>query len=151
MYRRQRQPGTSEDELGTQRTGGDPEQLLPLTPVVLNILLALADEERHGYGIGVEVRERTGGKMRLGPGTLYGTLKRMVDGGLVEESDSLPEELDAGTRPYDAERRRYYRLTDFGERVLAAELVRLQRVVSTAQQKGLFPPSGRGVSSPGEA
>jgi DNA-binding PadR family transcriptional regulator len=137
--------------LGTQRTGGDPEQLLPLTPVTLNILLALADEERHGYGIGVEVRERTGGKMRLGPGTLYGTLKRMVDGGLVEESDSLPGELDAGTRSYDAERRRYYRLTGFGERVLGAELARLQRVVRTAQQKGLFPPSGRGVSSPGEA
>jgi DNA-binding PadR family transcriptional regulator len=137
--------------LGTQRKGGDPEQLLPLTPVKLNILLALADEERHGYGIGVEVRERTGGKMRLGPGTLYGSLKRMVDGGLVEESDSLPEELDAGTRRYDAERRRYYRLTGFGEQVLGAELARLQRVVRTAQQKGLFPPSGRGVSSPGEA
>jgi DNA-binding PadR family transcriptional regulator len=137
--------------LGPQRKGGDPEQLLPLTPVTLNILLALADEERHGYGIGVEVRQRTGGKMRLGPGTLYGTLKRMVDGGLVEESDSLPEELDAGTRSYDAERRRYYRLTGFGERVLGAELARLERVVSTAQQKGLFPPSGRGVSSPGEA
>jgi DNA-binding PadR family transcriptional regulator len=138
--------------LGPQRTAGDPEQLLPLTPVTLNILLALADEERHGYGIGVEVRQRTGGKMRLGPGTLYGTLKRMVDGGLVEESDSLPEEeLDAGTRRYDAERRRYYRLTGFGERVLGAELARLGRVVRTAQQKGLFPPSGRGVSSPGEA
>jgi DNA-binding PadR family transcriptional regulator len=137
--------------LGPQRKGGDPEQLLPFTPVTLNILLALADEERHGYGIGVEVRERTGGKMRLGPGTLYGTLKRVVDGGLVEESDSLPEELDAGTRRYDAERRRYYRLTGFGERVLGAELARLQRVVRTAQQKGLFPPSGRGVSSPGEA
>jgi DNA-binding PadR family transcriptional regulator len=138
--------------LGPQRKGDDPEQLLPLTPVTLNILLALADEERHGYGIGLEVRERTGGKMRLGPGTLYGTLKRMVDGGLVEESDSLPEEeLDAGTRRYDAERRRYYRLTGFGERVLGAELARLGRVVRTAQQKGLFPPSGRGVSSPGEA
>jgi DNA-binding PadR family transcriptional regulator len=120
--------------------------------VTLNILLALADEERHGYGIGVEVRERTGGKMRLGPGTLYGTLKRMVDGGLVEESDSLPEEeLDAGTRRYDAERRRYYRLTGFGERVLAAELARLEGVVKTAQEKGLFPPSGRRAPSPGEA
>jgi len=122
-----------------------------LTPVTLNILLALADEERHGYGIGVEVRERTGGRMRLGPGTLYGTLKRMVDSGLVEESESLPEELDAGTRPYDAERRRYYRLTGFGERVLAAELSRLEGVVRTAQEKGLFPPSGRRTSSPGEA
>jgi DNA-binding PadR family transcriptional regulator len=137
--------------LGPQRKGGDPEQLLPLTPVTLNILLALADEERHGYGIGVEVRERTGGKMRLGPGTLYGTLKRMVDGGLVEETERLPEELDAGTRSYDAERRRYYRLTGFGMRVLGAELARLERVIRTAQKKGLFPPSGRGVSSPGEA
>jgi DNA-binding PadR family transcriptional regulator len=138
--------------LGPQRKGDDPEQLLPLTPVTLNILLALADEERHGYGIGVEVRERTGGKMRLGPGTLYGTLKRMVDGGLVEESDSLHEEdLDAGTRRYDTERRRYYRLTGFGERVLAAELSRLEGVVRTAQEKGLFPPSGRRTSSPGEA
>jgi DNA-binding PadR family transcriptional regulator len=140
--------------LGAHRkgAGGDPEELLPLTPVTLNILLALADEERHGYGIGLEVRERTGGKMRLGPGTLYGTLKRMVDGGLVAESEGLPEEeLDDGTRPYDAQRRRYYRLTGFGERVLSAELARLERVVDTAQEKGLFPPSGRRASSPGEA
>jgi DNA-binding PadR family transcriptional regulator len=141
--------------LGPQRTAGDPEQLLPLTPVVLNILLALADEERHGYGIGVEVRERTGGKMRLGPGTLYGSLKRLVDGGLVEEveeSERPPEDQAEGAlRRYDAERRRYYKLTDFGEQVLAAELGRLERVLRTAQQKGLFPPSGRGVPSPGEA
>ena len=139
--------------MGAQRKGaGDPDELLPLTPVTLNILLALADEERHGYGIGLEVRERTGGRMRLGPGTLYGTLKRMVDGGLVEESEGLPEEeLDEGTRRYDAQRRRYYRLTGFGERVLAAELARLERVVDTAQEKGLFPPSGRRTSSPGEA
>ena len=132
--------------------GGDPEELLPLTPVTLNILLALADEERHGYGIGLEVRERTGGRMRLGPGTLYGTLKRMVDGGLVEESEERPEEEPGdGTRRYDAQRRRYYRLTDFGERVLAAELARLEGVVRTAQEKGFFPPSGRRASSPGEA
>ena len=141
--------------MGPQRTAGDPEQLLPLTPVTLNILLALADEERHGYGIGVEVRERTGGKMRLGPGTLYGSLKRMVDAGLVEEveeSERRPEEEPGGApRRYDAERRRYYKLTGFGERVLAAELSRLERVVRTAQQKGIFPPSGRGVSFPGEA
>ena len=131
---------------------GDPEDLLPLTPVALNILLALADEERHGYGIGVEVRERTGGKMRLGPGTLYGSLKRMVDGGLVAESEErLEEQPDDGGRRYDAERRRYYRLTGFGERVLAAELSRLEGVVRTAQAKGVFPSSGRGVSSPGGA
>jgi DNA-binding PadR family transcriptional regulator len=141
--------------MGPQPAAGDPEQLLPLTPVMLNILLALADEERHGYGIGVEVRERTGGKMRLGPGTLYGSLKRMVDGGLVEEveeSETRPEEEPSGSpRRYDAERRRYYRLTGFGERVLGAELARLERVVTTAQQKGLYPPSGRDASFPGEA
>jgi DNA-binding PadR family transcriptional regulator len=141
--------------VGAQRRGGDPEELLPLTPVTLNILLALADEERHGYGIGLEVRQRTGGKMRLGPGTLYGSLKRMVDGGLVEESEEdrrgPPEEQPGGPRRYDAERRRYYRLTDFGERVLAAELTRLEVVVRTARSKGLFPPSGRRASSPGEA
>ena len=137
--------------MGAERRG-DPEELLPLTPVALNILLALADEERHGYGIGLEVRERTGGKMRLGPGTLYGSLKRMVDGGLVAESERPPEEeTDDGRRSYDEERRRYYRLTGFGERVLAAELGRLEGVVRTAQAKGVFPPSGRGVSSPGEA
>jgi DNA-binding PadR family transcriptional regulator len=141
--------------LGPQPTAGDPEQLLPLTPVMLNILLALADEERHGYGIGVEVRERTGGKMRLGPGTLYGSLKRLVDGGLVEEVEEserpLEDQAEGAPRRYDTERRRYYRLTGFGERVLGAELARLERVLRTAQQKGLFPPSGRGVSSPREA
>ena len=135
---------------GEQR--GDPDELLPLTPVALNILLALADEERHGYGIGVEVRERTGGKMRLGPGTLYGSIKRMVDGGLIEESEGPAEEVpDDVRRRYDAERRRYYRLTRFGERVLAAELSRLEGVVRAARLKGVFPPSGRRASSPEEA
>jgi DNA-binding PadR family transcriptional regulator len=136
--------------MGAERRG-DPEELLPLTPVALNILLALADEERHGYGIALEVRERTGGKMRLGPGTLYGSIKRMVDGGLITESEERPEEEPDDGRRYDAERRRYYRLTGFGERVLAAELARLEGVVRTAQAKGVFPPSGRDVSSLGEA
>ena len=118
----------------------DPEGLLPLTPVALNILLALADEERHGYGIGVEVGQRTGGKMRLGPGTLYGSIKRMLDGGLVEESEGRAgEEADDGRGGYDAGRRRYYRLTGFGERVLGAELARLEGVVRTARAKGIWP------------
>jgi DNA-binding PadR family transcriptional regulator len=136
--------------MGGERRG-NPEELLPLTPVALNILLALADEERHGYGIGLEVRERTGGKMRLGPGTLYGSIKRMVDGGLIEESEGRTDEEPDDGRRYDAERRRYYRLTGFGERVLAAELARLEGVVRTAQAKGVFPASGRGLSSPREA
>lgn len=143
-----------EDRVGAKRRA-DPEGLLPLTPVALNILLALADEERHGYGIGVEVRGRTGGKMRLGPGTLYGSLKRMVDGGLVEESEGRAEKgTDDGRGGYDAGRRRYYRLTGFGERVLTAELARLEGVVRTAQAKGYFSPPGtpdRGASFPGGA
>ena len=116
----------------------DPEGLLPLTPVALNILLALADEERHGYGIGVEVREQTGGKMRLGPGTLYGSIKRMANEGLVEESEGRAAEGTGNGRHYDEERRRYYRLTGFGERVLTAELARLEGVVRTAQKKGVY-------------
>ena len=133
----------------------DPKELLPLTPVALNILLALADEERHGYGIGLEVRERTGGEMRLGPGTLYGSIRRMVDGGLVEESEGPAEEdgPEDGRREYDGERRRYYQLTGFGGRVLAAELDRLERVVGAARAKGVLGPSwgsGRGPA-PGEA
>ena len=69
----------------------DPGDLLPLTPVALNVLLALADGERHGYGIMLEVRERTGGRVRLGPGTLYGAIKRLKEGGVIEESGKRPD------------------------------------------------------------
>ena len=68
----------------------DPGDLLPLTPAALNVLLALADGERHGYGIMLEVRERTGGRVRLGPGTLYGAVKRLKEGGVIEESGRGP-------------------------------------------------------------
>ena len=108
---------------------------MPLTPVVLNVLLALADGERHGYGIMLEVRERTGGKVRLGPGTLYGAIKRLKEGGVIEESTEGP---DPGEAP-DDERRRYYRLTGFGVRVLAAEVERLDTLVRAARRKGAFP------------
>ena len=111
----------------------NPSDLLPLTPVALNVLLALADGERHGYGIMLEVKERTGGKVRLGPGTLYGAIKRLKEGGIIEES---------GTRPdpeADDERRCYYRLTGFGGEVLAAEVERLDGLVHAARQKGVFP------------
>lgn len=110
----------------------DPEKLLPLTPSVFHILLALADGERHGYGIIKEVEGRTEGKVRLGPGTLYGSIKRMLDEGLIEESDERP---DPGL---DDERRRYYRLTDFGRRVAVAEAERLSSLVSTARAKQLL-------------
>ena len=122
----------------------DPGGLLPLTPVALNVLLALADGERHGYGIMLEVRERTGGSVRIGPGTLYGAIKRLKEGGVIEESG---ERSDPGEAP-DNERRRYYRLTGFGGEVLAAEVERLDGLVRAARRKGAFPapkPSPEGV------
>jgi len=119
---------------------GDPESELPLTPVTLNILLALADEERHGYGIMLEVSDRTEGKMRMGPGTLYSSIKRLVEGRLIEESEERPAPES------DDERRRYYRLTDFGGRVLAAEVERLESTVRAAREKGVYPAPEPGTA-----
>ena len=111
----------------------DPGALLPLTPVALNVLLALADGERHGYGIMLEVRERTDGNVRLGPGTLYGAIKRLKESGMIAESDERPDPKA------DDERRCYYRLTGFGGAVLAAEIARLDDLVRAARRKGAFP------------
>ena len=113
-----------------------PEDLLPLTPAVLNILLALAGGERHGYGIMHEVREGTNGTVRLGPGTLYTAIKRLLEGGLIEESDERPDS------EIDDQRRRYYRLTDFGQRVVSAEVERLEEVVRKARIQGIPPRPG---------
>ena len=110
----------------------DPRSLLPLTPAVLHILLALADGERHGYGIMREVEDRTGGEVRLGPGTLYGAIKRMLADGLVEESGERPDPK------MDDQRRRYYRITDLGRRVAGAEAERLAGLVNTAREKKLL-------------
>jgi DNA-binding PadR family transcriptional regulator len=118
-------------------TKEEPEAWLPLTSAMFHILLALADRERHGYDIMREVDERTEGKMRLGPGTLYGSIKRMLKDGFIEELEERPDpELDD-------ERRRYYRLTDFGYRLAVAEAQRLERLVKSARTKKLL--SARGV------
>src|ERR1041384_6268049 len=110
----------------------NPEDFLPLTPATFHILLALADRERHGYDIMREVDERTEGKVRLGPGTLYGSIKRLLSDGLVQELDERPDpELDD-------ERRRYYRLTDFGFTVATAEAERLAQLVKAAKKKKLL-------------
>ncbi len=112
--------------------GRDPEELLPLSPAAFHVLLALAEGERHGYGIIKDVESRTGGRVRMGPGTLYGAIKRMLDEGLIEESDERPDAA------LDDERRRYYRLTEFGRRVAAAEAERLLGLVKVARAKRLL-------------
>jgi len=118
-----------------------PEGLLPLTPAVFNILLALADGEKHGYAIMLEVEQNTQGEVKMGPGTLYGSIKRMLGAGLIEESDERPDPT------LDDERRRYYHLSGLGQRVLVAEADRLSRQVSIAQLKHvlIIPEWGRHV------
>ena len=107
----------------------DCQRFLPLKPQWFHILLSLAGEEQHGYGIMREVLQRTGGKVRLWPATLYGSIKRLIEAGLIEESDERPApELD------DA-RRRYYRLTSLGKSALDAECERLQELVHTIRVK----------------
>jgi DNA-binding PadR family transcriptional regulator len=113
-----------------------PESYLPLTLAVLDIMVALGDEELHGYAIMQEVRRRTGGKRRLAPGTLYRSLKQMEERGWVVESEERPDPS------LDDERRRYYQLTEFGRRVALAELERLEGLVGAARSKG-FVPSAR--------
>ena len=110
----------------------DPNPLLPLTPAGFHILLALADGEKHGYAIMQEVAKRSQGKVRLGPGTLYGSIKRMLSEGLIVESDERPDP------EMDDERRRYYRLTEFGQRVAEAEAERLAGLVDAARAKMLL-------------
>lgn len=110
----------------------NPEELLPLTPAVFNILLALADGEKHGYGILLEVEANTNGRAVVGPGTLYGSIKRMLNAGLIEESD---ERADP---EMDDQRRRYYRLTGLGQRVLGLEAERLASQVRIARQKSVL-------------
>ncbi len=109
------------------------QAFLPLSPQVFYIMLALADDERHGYAILLEVEQVTQGAVRLGPGTLYGSLKRLLHRGLVVESDRRPDEA------LDDERRRYYRLTELGRRVLSAESVRLAGQVELARRKRILP------------
>jgi len=104
-------------------------EFLPLTAAIHHILLALVDEERHGYGIMLEVSRLTGGATRMGPGTLYGTLKRLLQSKLIEEADERPDpELDD-------ERRRYYRIAKLGRRVLQAETARLSLLLDAARAK----------------
>jgi DNA-binding PadR family transcriptional regulator len=119
-----------------------PEGYVPLTPAVLDIMVALGEVEMHGYAIMREVRRRTAGKRRLAPGTLYRSLRQMEEREWVVEAEERPEP------DLDDERRRYYRLTELGRRVALAELERLEGVMSTARSKGFAPsarPTGAGA------
>lgn len=110
----------------------DPEAMLPLSPAMFHILLALADGERHGYSIMQEIARQTGGNLRIGPTTLYRSIKQMLEAGLIAE---VAERPDAAL---DDERRRYYQLTAFGKLVARAEARRLEQVLSVAREKVLF-------------
>lgn len=117
-----------------------PDELLPLTPLSHAVLLALADEELHGYAIVREVERQTGGALRPGTGTLYAALQRMQADGLIADSGRTPA-------PDEDQRRKYYTITDFGREVARAEIRRLARVLEVAGETSLLPEPapGRGA------
>jgi|ERR1051326_119496 DNA-binding PadR family transcriptional regulator len=108
-----------------------PEQSLPLSPAVFHVLLALADQDRHGYSIMQHAAQVTDGQVKMGPGTLYGTIKRLLRAKWIEESEERPDPA------LDDERRRYYRLTLSGRRVLQAEISRYARILKRARACGV--------------
>lgn len=110
-----------------------PETFLPLSPTLFHILVALADQDRHGYSIMLDVSSRTRGKLKLSPGTLYGSIKRLLEDGWIVELD------ERAAPAHDDERRRYYRLTPLGRAVARAEAVRLDEVLGQARATGLLP------------
>lgn len=109
------------------------DALLPLPPAAFHILMAVADEDRHGYAIIQDVAERTGGELKLSPGTLYRSIQRMLEQGLLIEAQERP------APELDDERRRYYRITPFGTSVARAEARRLMQLVRLARSSGFVP------------
>jgi DNA-binding PadR family transcriptional regulator len=105
----------------------------PLTPAVFHILLALADGEKHGYAVMKDVEFQTDGRVKMGPGTLYGSIKRMLAAGLIQEVGERPDS------ELDDERRRYYRLSGIGQEMVRAESQRLEQAVRAARQKHVLP------------
>src|SRR5580704_9130059 len=111
----------------------DPASLLPLPPATFHILMAVADEDRHGYAIIQDVAERTGGELKLSAGTLYRSIQRMLEQGLLVETQERP------APELDDERRRYYRITAFGAATARAEVGRLNQLVKLARARGFAP------------
>jgi len=114
-------------------TTDDVDALLPLPPVTFHILVALADDERHGYAVMQDVAERTGGQLTLNPGTLYRSIQRMLEQGLIAEVSTRP------AAKFDDERRRYYRVTPFGRTVAKAEARRIAQMLKLARASGFAP------------
>ncbi len=104
------------------------QNFLPLSPAHFHMLLALSEGERHGYALKREIAARTDGKLKLGPGVLYGSINKMLEQGLIEESDERPD------AHLDDERRRYYRITTLGRRVAQAEASRMRELVAIADK-----------------
>jgi DNA-binding PadR family transcriptional regulator len=113
-------------------TQTSPNDMIPLTPAVFHILLSLADGEKHGYAIMQSVDNLSNGSVKMGPGTLYGSIKRMQKNNLIIETDQRPDPQ------LDDERRRYYQLTDFGQRVATLEAQRLHKLVNSRQSLRLL-------------
>src|ERR1700683_3654629 len=111
----------------------NPDSLLPLPAAVFHILIALAGHDRHGYSIMQDVAARTEGKVQLSAGTLYSSIRRMLEQGLIEELAESPDPLSTD------ERRRYYRITRFGKRAAAVEVQRLNALLQQARATGLVP------------
>ena len=128
---RDARPARSDRSLVRVQAPPEPDSLLPLTEPEFHILLALAQRERHGYGIIVAVEEATAGEVRLRTGTLYGAVRRMVDEGLIADVDGPADEPNE-------ERRRYYRLTSFGRAVARAEAHRVHDLAQLARERGLL-------------
>lgn len=115
----------------------DTQKHLPLRPAFLHLLLSLAQAPAHGYGLKQDVESRTRGSIRIGPGTLYESIQRMLDRGFIVESEA-PDGA-----PADARNRRYYTITPFGRRVLQAQLERLDSILTYARHRGIFEPPTR--------
>jgi len=114
-------------------TDSDPESFLPLPRDTFHILVSLADKERHGYSVMQDVAERTNGALRFSPSSLYASIKRLLEQGLIEELTERPDPRN------DDERRRYYRLSRLGRRVAMAEARRLEQLLADARATGLLP------------
>lgn len=114
------------------------KDFLPLAPIVFHILLSLGEGARHGYALKREVARRTDGRLNPGPGILYGSINKMLERGLIEESDERP------AAHLDDERRRYYRITPLGRHVAQAEVVRMRQLVRLAEQTLGLPEPARG-------